>query len=144
MGLAKYAGPDQNIIITELLCYNSSIMDTAEPETGHLMLIMWDMYGVEAVIDVTAQQQNQLFDMIRQIDHFNQWLNQTIIHLTLRARANSQRNYEVFSIWVDESVDADTLRAELTSIPQIMADLVRSRGNRIFGSANPSHRQVIS
>jgi len=119
-------------------------MDTAEPETGHLMLIMWDMYGVEAVIDVTAQLQNQLFDMIRESDHFNQWLNHTINYLTLRARANSQRNYEVFSIWVDESIDADTLRAEFTSSPQLMADLVRSRGNRIFGSANPSHRQVIS
>lgn len=108
------------------------------------MLIMWDMYGVEAVIDVTAQLQNQLFDMIRESDHFNQWLNHTINYLTLRARANSQRNYEVFSIWVDESIDADTLRAEFTSSPQLMADLVRSRGNRIFGSANPSHRQVIS
>ena len=119
-------------------------MDIAEPETGHLMLIMWDMYGVESVIDVTAHQQNQLFDMIRGSDQFNQWLNQTINYLILRARANGQRNYEVFSIWVDKSIDADTLRAEFTSSPQLMAHLVRSRGNRIFGSANPTHRRVIS
>ena len=119
-------------------------MDIAEPETGHLMLIMWDMYGVESVIDVTARQQNQLFDMIRGSDQFNQWLNQTINCLILRARANGQRNYEVFSIWVDKSIDADTLRAEFADSPQLMADLVRSRGNRIFGSANPTHRRVIS
>ena len=112
--------------------------------TSHLMLIMWDCYGIEAVIDVTAEEQNCLFDMIRgKTQTFHSWLKTTLQHLTLRAQANGQRNYEVYSIWVDENITADDITSAFEENPQNMADLIRQRGRVIFRNARGSQKQVI-
>jgi hypothetical protein len=120
-------------------------MTTEDQSTkNHLMIVMWDHYGLESVIDVTKQEQEHLFDMISNPNaNFFSWLNQTVKYMLLRAQANSQRNYEVYSIWVDENISADELSEQFEEAPQSMADLIRSRGNTLYRSSRGSRKQKI-
>ena len=119
-------------------------MDIGIAEDGsHLMLIMWDQYGLEAVIDVTKEEKQQLFDLIAGRNDFTTWLNSTVSYLVMRARANSQRNSEVYSIWVDDGLTEDDVADAFAENPQNMADLIRERGTALVRSSRGSQKQVI-
>ena len=120
-------------------------MDIGIAEDGaHLMLVMWHQYGIEAVVDITKQQKEQVFDILATgRDSFGSWLNTTVTHMTLRARANDQRNYEIYSIWVDESIGEEDILSAFDENPQNMANLVRERGTEIFKNGRGSQKQVI-
>ena len=73
-------------------------------------IISWDMTGLEAVVDITQdlaagelRDQEVLFDILKdpEANHGNEpWrkISNIIQSMTLRARANTQRHYEIYSI----------------------------------------------
>jgi hypothetical protein len=115
-----------------------------DQDDARLMIIMWDQYGLEAVIDVTQEQKNRLFDMITGQDNsFDQWLNRTVSYCILRAQVNSQRAYEIYSIKVDSAVTADDMAQWFNDNPQQMADLIRQKGNSMYTATAGHRKQVI-
>lgn len=112
-------------------------------QESSLLLIMWDQLGLETVIDVTEEQKSRLIDtLITGEDQFNQWLNRTVTHLTMRARANSHRHYEIYSIRVGEGITAQDIRDHFESSPQIIVDLIRERGS-VLWDGRSKQPQVI-
>lgn len=120
-------------------------MQTAINENGdHLMLVMWDMYGVEAVVDITERESEELFNMLRtENTTYAKWLNQTVTFMTMRAQVNNQRNYEIYSVWVSSGITSEDIVEMFTTSPQEAADLIRLRGNCVFGSRENKQKQVI-
>jgi hypothetical protein len=115
-----------------------------DQDDARLMIIMWDQYGLEAVIDVTQEQKNRLFDMIAGQDNsFDQWLSRTVSYSILRAQVNSQRNYEIYSVRVDSAVTADDMAQWFNDNPQQMADLMRQKGNSLYTAAGAGHRKQV-
>ncbi|HET8688695.1 MAG TPA: hypothetical protein VFM18_18930 [Methanosarcina sp.] len=90
------------------------------------------MYGLEACINVTDDyDKDTMWKMLQGQDTSGQ-LNRLVSAILLRARANSHRHYEVYTVSVDSSITKEDLIEMFKENPQGMADLVRERGNKIY------------
>lgn len=117
--------------------YNNSIAMNSEP--GHLILVAWDMYGLELCEDITQVEKNQLFDMIRGESNYESWLRNLIFCTVMRAQANSQRNYEVYTITLDSGVSMEDLVKTFEVNPQYIVNWIRKHGSPVF-QASAGHR----
>jgi len=118
-------------------------------------IISWDMTGLEAVVDVTQdlaagelRDQEVLFDILKdpEANHGNEpWrrINSIIQSMTLRARANTQRHYEIYSIQTVEDIDKSTLERLFEDDPQAAAELIRDRGTKLYSDRIAKRTQVI-
>jgi len=118
-------------------------------------IISWDMTGLEAVVDVTQdlaagelRDQEVLFDILKEpeANHGNEpWrrINSIIQTMTLRARANTQRHYEIYSIQTVDDIDRSTLERLFEDDPQAAAELIRDRGTKLYSDRIAKRTQVI-
>ena len=118
-------------------------------------IISWDMTGLEAVVDVTQdlaagelRDQEVLFDILKEpeANHGNEpWrrISSTIQMMTLRARANTQRHYEIYSIQTVDDIDKSTLERLFEDDPQAAAELIRDRGTKLYSDRIAKRTQVI-
>ena len=97
---------------------------------GNIFLLSWDMLGLESVINVTAIEKERAWNTLQDKDTPN--LNHIVNAVMLRARYNSQRHYEVYTVTMDSSITEDDVRSMFESNPQGMADLIRERGNQVY------------
>lgn len=96
----------------------------------HTFLLSWDMTGIEAVIDVTAIEQERSWRVLKG-ESADVDLNQLVNRILLRARFNSQRHYEVYTINVEDGIDENDVREMFENDPQGSAELIRSRGHKL-------------
>lgn len=121
-----------------------------------LFLLSWDMYGLESILDLTTlenlHKEEEQFRMLKILsdpeakDPGNSTgaaLNRTVQSLLLRARVNSQRHYEVYTIQVGPSVTEQQIKDMFADTPQQAADLVRERGNRLYSNRQDVAKVVI-
>jgi hypothetical protein len=118
-------------------------------------IVSWDMTGLEAIVDVTQdlaagelREQEILFDILKEPDeiHGNEpWrrINSIIQSMTIRARANTQRHYEIYSIQTVKNIDRATLMGLFEEDPQAAADLIRDRGTKLYSDRIAKQTQVI-
>jgi hypothetical protein len=108
------------------------------------------MHGLEACINVTDYEKKAVWDILTEEvnnkDHVGSMssLRNTINAIVLRARYNSQRHYEVYSVQVDDGITKDDIVDMFDSNPQSMAELIRERGNKIYSDRIEKQRQVIT
>lgn len=105
-------------------------------------IVMWDMTGLEAIINANDLDSEDTFRKLK--GEKANALGQTLHMIILRARMNSQRHYEIYSINVDEAISEDDLRASFDENPQAMADLIRKRGIKIYSDRIKEKVQVIT
>jgi len=70
-------------------------------------------------------------------------LNQIVQRILIRARANSQRHYEVYTIQTAHGITEQDLRDMFNNNPQHAADLIRERGNQLYSDRVTQRTQVI-
>ena len=63
--------------------------------------------------------------------------------LILRARANPQRNYEIYTVQVEADVSLKDIQAMFKDSPQDIVDLVRARGHRLYSDRLYTEDRVI-
>lgn len=115
-----------------------------QTEDTRLMIVMWDQYGLEAVIDVTEEQKRRLFNIIKGEDQsFMQWLHQTVTYCIMRATVNSHRNYEIYSVRVDPHIDEECVVSLFEQDPQMIVELIRKRGHNLHTASAGHRKQVI-
>lgn len=108
----------------------------------HTFLLSWDMTGIESVIDVTAIEQERAWRVLKgEAADVN--LNHLVNGIMLRARYNSQRHYEVYTINVEDGIDADDLREMFENDPQGSAELIRARGHKMYSDRVSEKTQRI-
>lgn len=114
------------------------------------------MYGIEAIIPVSTfeekchlGEQSRLIGILSSpegIDPGNDGereLGNIVRGLIMRAKLNTHRKYEIYSVHVDPTITEATLKELFESNPQQGADLIRARGNKIY-SDRSSAKQVIT
>lgn len=114
------------------------------------------MYGLESVVPVSeieaqmnAADQQRLIDILsdpelRDTENTpGRTLNQIVNSILMRARVNSQRCYEVYTIHVDATVSEQDLREMFVNDPQYSAELIRDRGSKIY-SGRSTQKQLIT
>lgn len=107
----------------------------------------WDMTGIEAIIPVDEYEQyekDNTWAILNDEPLVQNPLIRTVQHLILRARANPQRHYEIYSISSEEDMDEKTWRTLWEETPQEMADLIRERGHKIYSDRASKRTQVIT
>lgn len=103
-------------------------------------LVSWDCQGIEAVVNVTEYEKEQVWAELSNQDPPAR-LQSVISHLMLRARANPQRHYEIYTMQVESGISEEDVREMFENDPQGSADLIRERGNQIY-SDRVKHREV--
>ena len=98
---------------------------------GNIFLLSWDMNGLEAVINITDIEKQSMWETLQDLKPTNR-LSSVVNQIMMRARYNSQRHYEVYTVRVDDSITAEDLRAMFEDNPQQAADLIRARGTKLY------------
>jgi hypothetical protein len=110
---------------------------------SNLFLVSWDCNGLEAVINITDYEKEATWATLKNEDPPAK-LSSMVNHLMLRARANSQRHYEIYTMNVAEGIADEDIRGMFESDPQGSADLIRDRGNKIYSDReNLVDRKII-
>jgi hypothetical protein len=102
-----------------------------DSEDSTTFLVSWDCNGLETCINVTDQEKRQMWDMLAETNSRTDFFHQ-VNAILLRARYNSHRHYEVYTVRVDGSVTEKDMWDMFGNDPQGMADLIRKRGNQIY------------
>jgi hypothetical protein len=63
--------------------------------------------------------------------------------LILRARANPQRNYEIYTVQVEPDVNLKDIQDMFRDTPQAIVDLVRARGHKLYSDRLYTEDRVI-
>ena len=89
---------------------------------------MWDQLGLECCIDVTEDEQQRMWQKLK-----GEPVSESAIpnyqHLLLRARVNSQRHYEIYSVEATDGITAEDIKEMFRASPQTAADTIRRLGH---------------
>lgn len=108
---------------------------------NHHFLVMWCSEGLEYVGDITEDSQQGVWAALKGEKHTSTIPN--LMHLKLRAQYNSQRFYEIYVVEATEGITADDIRSMFESDPQTAANLIRARGQCLYGNGMGKQRSVI-
>lgn len=97
---------------------------------SNLYLLSWDIIGLESCINISNVEKQQMWATLSNKEMPK--LNHIVSAVMLRARYNSQRHYEVYTVNVDESITEQDMVQMFKDNPQGMADLIRERGNKVY------------
>lgn len=104
---------------------------------SHTYVLSWDCNGLEACINISDIEKEQMWEALKETTHNpNKGRPNSVASivqmLTLRARFNTQRHYEIYAIDTDDGITESDLREMFDREPQNSADLIRSRGRRLY------------
>ena len=115
-------------------------MDDEEELRPRTFCVMWDCHGLEAVgeiIDPAMKTWAVLANKPVPREDFN------VLHWQMRARTNTQRCYEIYAIGVDGNITQEDIAAMFRTDPQYAADLIRSRGEKIYSDRRTQKDAIV-
>ena len=107
----------------------------------HHFVVMWDNTGLEYIGDITADEHNRTWSVLKGKPASTALPN--LNHMILRARYNPQRHYEIYQIEATDGITADDIRDMFKSSPQMAADTIRQLGHCYFSDREQEDRVVI-
>lgn len=111
---------------------------------SEVYILSWDMHGLESCVNASQIDRERVWNTLANKNERHEDLGRLIAMMTMRARANTQRHYEIYSIAVDSSITQEDLVEQFKTNPQGMADLVRARGNKIYSDRLEKNRVLIT
>jgi hypothetical protein len=110
---------------------------------SNTFLLSWDCQGIEAVVNISDYEKEVIWAKLSSTDSPDR-LRGVVQHLMIRARANPQRHYEIYTMQVESGITEDDVREMFEQDPQGSAKLVRDRGNQIYSDrANPREVKIV-
>lgn len=107
-------------------------------------VLSWDCHGLEACVNATELDQQKIMNILSDKDNkSSENINQIINILELRARANMQRNYEIYAIDVHRGITTKDIITAFEDNPQGMADIVRERGRKLYSDRRDTNKIKI-
>ena len=94
-------------------------------------ICMWDCNGFEVLKDCSSWERESLLNTIAGKELTKPPVN--LQAMTMRARFNPQRNYEIWTFNTEEELDEETLWSYADENPQALVDMIRERGKRLYG-----------
>lgn len=114
--------------------------------TTNAYLVYWCEEGLESVIPITQYEHidaENTFRILNDQDPIRNPMNSIMQGLLLRARFNQQRHYELYAIDCDDSIGKEDIEQMFEGNPQTAAELIRSRGHKLYGDRAVRNRVVI-
>ncbi len=105
--------------------------------SSHTFLVMWDCYGLETLIDVTAREQENIISVLRgdPVRHTN-----PIQTMILRARFNSQRFYEIY--YFNSEISEEEILDMFQHDAQTIVDAIRRIGESVYDGREKRQRVI--
>lgn len=102
--------------------------------TTNAFLFSWDENGVEAIVPITQYEDvvERGLAAIAGKKMPRNPLDQIITSVIMRARANGQRHYEVYTIDCTEDFTEEVWADLWANQPQYCADIVREKGVKLY------------
>ena len=111
--------------------------------SDNVFLLSWDCNGLESLINITEYEKEVAWATLKDEDTLTN-LSSMVRHLMLRARANPQRDYEIYTIGVSVGITEEDVRNMFDNDPQGSANLIRERGKKIFSDrVNVIERKIV-
>jgi hypothetical protein len=115
--------------------------------TTNAYIFAWDQTGIDSIVPISQYEEwdkRNTWNALNDQPQERNPLNSIIQSLLLRARYNSQRHYEIYSIDCAFPIDEEEWRKIWEDDPQGTADLIRARGQRLYSDREDRRSQVIS
>jgi len=114
------------------------IEDDEEDGRNGIFAIMWDCFGLEAVARV-PDPADRTFALLKgtkppEMPALNHW--------ALRARFNTQRNYEIYIITATPGINEDDIREMFEANPQEAANTIRRIGHKFVDHRDVKERVI--
>ena len=103
--------------------------------TKNAFIFAWDQLGIESIVPISKYEyhdQNNTMRLLREEPIIRNPLNDIIQMLTLRARFNTHRHYEIYAIDCDPSMDEKFWQEQWQDYPQETAEIIRQRGHKLY------------
>ena len=97
---------------------------------GNIFLLSWDIQGLEAVVNITDLDKEATWATLQ--DKPGPRLSSVVNAVMFRARYNSQRHYEVYTVTMSKDITEQDIRDMFERNGQAMADLIRKRGHCMY------------
>ena len=110
-----------------------------QPQT---LLLVWDCLGLEYSCNLTNYEKDIMWSTLKGEKPTVRIPGLDI--LILRARANPQRNYEIYTVTVEPDVSLEDIERMFKDTPQAIVDLVRARGHRLYSDRQDTAARVIT
>ena len=115
---------------------------------GNSFLVVWDMLGLESIFsidDAMAEVENYEKDKVWKTlkeEPIGKKPNPIPLQmLIMRARFNSQRNYEIYTF--NTTMTMNEVRTFFADDPQPIVDWIRENGNKIYSDYVKQERKMI-
>ena len=111
-------------------------------------IAMWDMLGLECLINVTQiekeheqWEKENIFRILKDQDRTLKPAHVPLEMMILRARTNSQRHYEIYAF--DSELSEQDIRETFETSPQVIVDAIRNIGHKFYSDRSNNKLQVI-
>jgi hypothetical protein len=101
-------------------------------------IAVWDNTGLESIFDVDAEmaqrdayEKRKLWNILKDEKMLEYRSSIPLQLLILRARANSQRHYEIYQFTTD-GLDMDDVKSMFEDNPQFVVNHIRKNGRKIY------------
>ena len=100
---------------------------------SNTFVLSWDCLGLEACVNVTDIDKRKMWSTLKDEDTSRDPnIGHIVSMLTLRARYNGQRHYEIYAIDTVEEITEKDLKEMFEQDPQGSSDLIRQRGRQLY------------
>lgn len=103
-------------------------------------LLMWDCYGLETIADYTEYSEAKTWAALQ--DKTCDAKFPSLNSLMMRARYNSQRNYEIYAVEAVDGITKEDLVNLFNENPQYAAEIIRERGYKIYSDRATTDRVI--
>lgn len=111
-------------------------------------IVSWDNLGVEFFEEITEHHpdnwaKQHLFDTIKASNRAEKSFSFNLTALTMRARMNSHRHYEIYVFTSDDNINSKDIKEWFESDPQSFADWVRENHSYKVYSNRKTQKDMI-
>ena len=104
---------------------------------SHTYVLSWDCQGLEACVNISNIDKDEMWTALKSTEDNlfkgrGNTVGSIVNMLTLRARYNSQRHYEIYIVDTEDNISADDLKTMFEDDPQGSAELIRNRGRKLY------------
>lgn len=114
-------------------------MKNKEVNRQNRFLAMWDCNGLESLFDITNMDHDAMMAGLKG-ETFKAPFN--ISMMMIRAQANMQRSYEIYTFSTDDTMDYDDVVEMFRHSPQTIVDAIRAQGNKIYSDYSKKERVI--
>ena len=107
----------------------------------------WNIEGFECLEEITRYEhweRDQLLEILSDRPPQPNPLSRMITGMSLRARLNTQRQYELYVFSSDPDIEPESLKSWAERDPQSLVVWIRKNGIKIHSDRNPSRKRVIT